>query len=143
MRKFALGRYAIRVVDRPIWMGIPGVSFQIRGRMITHGLAFAATGSQERNSEVLALACLRQLHLRSFWDVGANIGYYSWLLKSATPDLNVVLFEAFPPNADLIRATLSRHEFTSVSLVDAGASNSQGEEFYAQTPKLAQLPRSS
>ncbi len=96
MRKFALGRYAIRVVDRPIWMGIPGVSFQIRGRMITHGLAFAATGSQERNSEVLALACLRQLHLRSFWDVGANIGYYSWLLKSATPDLNVVLFEHFP-----------------------------------------------
>src|SRR5271168_4752232 len=82
-RKFALGRYVIRLVDRPIWMSIPEVHFKIRGRLITHGLAFAATGSQERNPEALALTCVRQLRPRSFWDVGANIGYYSWLLKSA------------------------------------------------------------
>jgi FkbM family methyltransferase len=94
--------------------------------MVTHGLAFAAVGSQEKNAEALALACVTQLGLRSFWDVGANIGYYSWLLGSAAPDLEIVLFEAFQPNIDLIRTTLSRNRFPRTTLVAAGASDHAG-----------------
>ena len=125
-RKSALGRHAIHLVDRPIWMRLPGVHFKVRGRMITHGLAFAAVGSQEKDAEALALACIRHLRLRSFWDVGANMGYYSWLLGSAAPHLEIVLLEAFPPNADLIRATINRNKFSNITLVAAGASDHSG-----------------
>jgi FkbM family methyltransferase len=126
LRKLPLARATIRLLDRPVWMRVPGVSFKVRGRLITHGLAFAATGSQETNPEALALSCLHHLNLRSFWDVGANIGHYSWLLKSAAPELEVVLFEPLPANTMLIRATLKRCALPGKALVAAGASDRSG-----------------
>jgi len=126
LRKSALGRNAIRFVDCPVMLSVPGIRFKVCGRLITHGLAFAATGSQEQGSEALALTCIRQLELRSFWDVGANIGHYTWLLKSASPDLEAVLFEPFPANIALIRKTLKVHGFADVTLITAGASKHSG-----------------
>lgn len=126
-RKSTTGRFAIRMVDLPFWLSIPDVKFRVRGRLVTHGLAFAAIGSQEPGSEALALACIDRLKLESFWDVGANIGYYTWLLKSASPGLRAVLFEASPANAELVRATLERNRLADVELIAAGASDRQGE----------------
>jgi FkbM family methyltransferase len=126
-RRSPLGRSCIRLFDFPVWLSEPQVNFKIRGKLITHGLAFAATGFQEPGSEALALACMQKLDLHSFWDVGANIGHYTWLLKSASPKLEVVLFEALPENARLIDATLKRHNFEDVALVVAGASDHSGE----------------
>ena len=77
------------------------ISFKVRGRLVTHGLAFGAVGSQEPNSEAVTLACFAKLRLRSFWDIGANIGYYTWLVKSAAPDVEAILFEPFVPNLEL------------------------------------------
>ena len=127
LRKSSLGRTAIRLLDSPVWISIPRVTFKVRGRRITHGLAFAATGSQEPIDELLAIACVQRLGLRSFWDVGANIGFYSWLLKSVAPDLEIVLFEPLPANIAMIRETLRGCSFADVSLVAAGASDRSGE----------------
>ena len=126
IRKSGAGRSAIRLIDRPVWLSVPGVAFKVRGRLVSHGLAFAAVGSQEPGSEALALTCLAQLKPESFWDVGANIGHYTWLLKSASPTLRAVLFEASAPNAELVRATLQRNQFSDVALIAAGASDCAG-----------------
>jgi FkbM family methyltransferase len=128
-RKSAAGRFAIRLVDVPVWLSVPGVTFKVRGRLVTHGLAFAAIGSQEPGSEALALSCVDHLKLESFWDVGANIGHYTWLLKSAAPHLRAVLFEASPPNADLARATLQRNHLSGVELIAAGAGDCNGKGY--------------
>ena len=128
-RKSAAGRFVIRLVDLPVWLSIPDVSFKVRGRLVTHGLAFAAIGSQEPGSEALALACIDRLKLQSFWDVGANIGYYTWLLKSASPGLRAVLIEASPANAELVRSTLRRNQLPDVELIAAGASDCQGDGY--------------
>jgi FkbM family methyltransferase len=128
-RKSAVGRFVIRLVDLPVWLSIPDVSFKVRGRLVTHGLAFAAIGSQEPGSEALALVCIDRLKLESFWDVGANIGYYTWLLKSASMRLRAVMFEASPANAELIRTTLKRNRLPDVELIAAGASDCKGEGY--------------
>ena len=73
-RKNPLERFAIRILDRPAWLSVEGVTFKMRGRILTHGLAFGITGSQEKTSEAVMTACIRHLPLRSFWDVGANVG---------------------------------------------------------------------
>jgi FkbM family methyltransferase len=125
-RKSPIGRFAIRLADRPIWISEQGVNFKVRGRLITHGLAFAIIGSQERNPEALAKACMRTLQLRSFWDVGANIGHYSWLMKTTKTDLKLVLIEPLPENATLIRSTLARNRFPNATLLVAGASQHSG-----------------
>jgi FkbM family methyltransferase len=119
----------IRLIDLPVWLSVLDVGFKVRGRLVTHGLVFAAIGSQEPGSKALALACVERLNLESFWDVGANIGYYTWLLKSASPTLRAVLFEASPANARLVRTTLNRHKLHDVELVAAGVSERQGEGY--------------
>ena len=127
LRKFALGRWLIRLADRRVWLSIPGVGFKVRGRLVTHGLAYSAAGSNEPVAEALALACVHCLQLKSFWDVGANIGFYTWLLKSASPTLRGVLIEASPSNADLVRETLKRNRFSDLELIAAGASDANGQ----------------
>lgn len=134
MRKSAFGRSAIRLVDKPVWLSVPGISFKVRGRLVTHGLAFAATGSQEQGSEALATTCVDRLKLESFWDVGANIGHYTWLLKSASPALHAVLFEAFPANAELVEKTLHRNQLPDVELIAAGASDARGYGYLRVDP---------
>jgi FkbM family methyltransferase len=128
-RKSAAGRFAIRLLDLPVWLSVPGVTFKVRGRLVTHGLAVAAIGSQEPGSEALALTCVEHLKLESFWDVGANIGHYTWLLKSAAPQLRAVLFEASPQNAELVRATLERNQLPAVELIAAGAGDCNGNGY--------------
>jgi hypothetical protein len=126
----------IRLVDLPVWLSVLDVGFKVRGRLVTHGLVFAAIGSQEPGSKALALACVERLKLESFWDVGANIGYYTWLLKSASPALRAVLFEAAPANAHLVRTTLNRNKLLDVELIAAGAADCQGEG-YSRVDSLA------
>jgi len=62
-RKSSLGRFVIRLVDRPVWLSVADVTFKVRGRWLTHNLGFAWVGSQETNAEALARACMRQLKL--------------------------------------------------------------------------------
>jgi FkbM family methyltransferase len=121
------GRSAVRVLDAPVWLSIPSISFKVRGRLVTHGFAFAAVGWQEPNPEALTLACFARLGLRSFWDVGANIGYYTWLVKSAAPNVEAILFEPFVPNLELIRATIQRAALTGVDVVAAAVSDRCGQ----------------
>ena len=119
----------IRLIDLPVWFSVRDVRFKVRGRLITHGLVLAAVGSQEPASKALALACIDRLKLESFWDVGANIGYYTWLLKSTSPGLRAVLFEASPANAELVRTTLKRNRLPEVELIAAGVSDCEGEGY--------------
>ena len=45
--------------------------------------------------EVLAIFRLiqEQIGIWSFWDVGANMDYYSWLIKNIQPKAKVRMFE--------------------------------------------------
>jgi FkbM family methyltransferase len=85
------------------------------------------SGSMETSPEALVRACISNLALRSFWDVGANVGHYSWLMKSAVPNIELVLIEPLPENAALIRETMARHRFSDTTLIVAGASDSLGQ----------------
>ncbi|HEV2464307.1 MAG TPA: FkbM family methyltransferase [Acidobacteriaceae bacterium] len=116
----------LRAADTPTWLSIPSVDFPVRGQRITHGLSYAIIGSQERNPASLALACLRLLKFRTFWDIGANFGYYSWLMKSANADLEIMMVEPLPANASLIRETIIRNCFRDVDLTEAAASDAPG-----------------
>jgi FkbM family methyltransferase len=126
-RKSRMGRLLIRAADRPAWIDLPSVRFRVRGLRMSHGLSYGFMGVAERNPRKLALTCLDQFKFRSFWDVGANFGYYSWLLKSVDPGLKTVLVEPVPKNAALIRVTIERNGFADAFLVEAGASKQQGE----------------
>jgi FkbM family methyltransferase len=126
LRKNGITRRILQFADREVWLTLPRVDFKVRGRLISHGIPFAMGDNPERKPVALALACVSNLEIRSFWDVGANIGYYTWLLCSASPSLSAVLFEPLPDNASLIECTLTR-VVLEASLVVAAASEQDGQ----------------
>ena len=62
-----------------------------------------------------------------FWDVGANLGYYSWILLAANDSLSVRLFEPDPTNQKLIDKTIRRNHITKAALDRRAISDSIGE----------------
>lgn len=126
-RKCRLSRLLIRAADRRAWISLPLIDFPVRGLVLTHKIAYGLNGPQERVPQRLALASLRHFKFRTFWDVGANFGYYSWLLKSAAPELEVNMVEPLPANISLIRATIERNALSKVTLIEAAAGECHGE----------------
>lgn len=123
-RRSKVGRLAMRAIDRPAWVSLPDVTFKVRGQLLSHGVTYGA-GVQVEQS--IVLECAKRFGFKSMWDVGANFGYYSWLLKSVAPDLRITLVEPLPMNAEMIRRTIIRNNFADVELVEAAASDHFGE----------------
>jgi FkbM family methyltransferase len=141
-RKSAFGRMVIRLLNQPAWLTVQGVNFKVRGRLLTHGLAFAVIGSQEENPEALITACMRHLRLRSFRDVGANIGHYTLLMKTVDPQIETVLIEPLPTNQALIRDTLKRNTLQKTTLIPAAVSDGSGDGIINADSMAGQRPAS-
>ena len=61
-----------------------------------------------------------------FWDVGANIGFFSWLVRSVRPEAERVLFEPDALNASLLRPTVSANSLDRVTVREIALSNTSG-----------------
>jgi FkbM family methyltransferase len=68
--------------------------------------------------------------IRSFWDVGANIGYYSWLVKSLKPGCALRLFEPEPENIVLIRQTIERANLLATTVRQVAVSDHHDQKFF-------------
>lgn len=82
----------------------------------------------------LFLALNKTFILHSFWDVGANIGYYSWLMITHNHNLDIVLFEPDPDNICLIKQTIKNNKISRAYLVEAAASDRNSQEDFALDP---------
>ena len=67
------------------------------------------------------------LEPKVFWDVGANLGFYSWALLAKNEFLTAKLFEPDPENQRLIQKTIRRNGFTTAELDSRALSDSIGE----------------
>ncbi|HXV24520.1 MAG TPA: FkbM family methyltransferase [Alphaproteobacteria bacterium] len=54
------------------------------------------------------VSAVRAAPIRRLWDVGANMGWYSWVFLSHVVDGQAVLLEPDPANLDLLRRTARR-----------------------------------
>ena len=67
----------------------------------------------------------------SFWDVGANIGFYSWLSQSLQPSVPVEAFEPDTRNAALMRMTMDRARIEGVTLHPIALGDQMGTAQFA------------
>ncbi|MBX9879513.1 MAG: FkbM family methyltransferase [Candidatus Obscuribacterales bacterium] len=82
-------------------------------------------GSDLFEPSIVALchAVFKVARPKVFWDIGANIGYYSWLLLSKDETIKSYLFEPDPSNADCIRKTIKRAKLSNATLFQVAASD--------------------
>jgi FkbM family methyltransferase len=112
--------------DIPIWTRLDGIAWPVRIRAVRHASYVFGSAAPEREIAALAAAVVDVFGVSRFCDVGANFGYYAWLLKSRAPDLAVDLVEPELENLALIDATLARTPLSGVSVHRVAASDISG-----------------
>jgi FkbM family methyltransferase len=80
-----------------------------------------------------------------FFDVGANVGFFSCFAANQIFDGHVIAFEPFPPNLEQLRRNLRRNDHENVDIKPVALSDSTGKtqltapddgEVGGQTPSL-------
>lgn len=70
-------------------------------------------------------------YLRSrmtFLDLGANVGFYTFLARSIIGEKGrVFAFEPYPRNAELVKASIRENNYNNVTLVEAAVSDKDGK----------------
>lgn len=62
-----------------------------------------------------------------FWDIGANVGWFTWLVNARTSLTHAVLFEPFPLNEGLLGQTIAKNGFTHMRVVRSAVADRVGE----------------
>jgi FkbM family methyltransferase len=83
--------------------------------------------------EIVALFCAIDdlFQPTVFWDVGANNGYYGWLLKSRHRSMSIVMVEPDPDNAAMLRDTITRRAIPGITVLQAAVSDQPGSGLFA------------
>jgi FkbM family methyltransferase len=63
----------------------------------------------------------------AFWDVGANLGYYSWLVHAQASPRQVLLIEPLPENLRLLRRTVRRNRLPGVAIAPCAVADAAGQ----------------
>jgi FkbM family methyltransferase len=165
LRRLRVFRRIARAVDRPVWAKLYGVPHPVRVYLLRNGSYLLNRRSPEPHVAALMLAILRTRKTAYFWDVGAHIGYYSWLVASASPETKVLAIEpdptncamlresrAYAPQVDILDVAVSRVDGTATFLADdvsgaTGTLECQRETFnlrnYRETSRLLIVPTRS
>jgi FkbM family methyltransferase len=132
LRRHAFSRRVLSVIDVPIWAKLPGVDWKVRVRFVRHASVFMLPGGVEPGILALFRTIQNQIGIRSFWDVGTNIGYYSWLTKSIEPKAKVRMFEPEADNVTLICETLRRTSLREIVVRDVAVSDTFGQQCFVR-----------
>tara|TARA_B100000674_G_C37731744_1_gene864637 strand:+ start:71 stop:913 length:843 start_codon:yes stop_codon:yes gene_type:complete len=104
--------------------------FPIALRPITHASIRWRRGRIEGRITSLFKALLRTLekleNQGSFYDVGANVGLYSWIAKSLNPTRKVLAFEPDPQNSELLERTRTHSDIQGMEVHQVALSCEKG-----------------
>jgi len=124
MRRLSAFRQFARAMDREVWAHLYGVPHPVRLYALRNGSYLVNRRSPEPRLTALVLAIMKTATPRHFWDVGAHIGYYSWLVAAASRDTDIVAIEPDPINLSVLQKT--RTYSPRVAILDVGVSESDG-----------------
>ena len=72
---------------------------------------------------------------QTFFDIGANIGFYSLLARSVVgPNGMVCSFEASKENSDLIKMSIKKNAFDNINVINSAISDAVGEGYLYVSP---------
>jgi len=112
--------------DIVLYRHLAELQIRVALRAVTHLSWILGSELFEPQIRGLFARLLRSFDVKVFWDVGANIGYYSWLVKHHSPNTSVVLFEPDPMLCNLIERTINRNAITDATLVQRAVSSQTG-----------------
>ena len=131
IRKTGFFRYLLKSrLNKPRLCNI-GFDHKVALRPLTHASIRWNRNSLEPNIRKLICEVGRKLDLQNnkgwFFDVGANVGLYSWLIRKTCPNRKILAFEPDPKNFELLKTTIKSGGLENLEL-SPHALNNQSEE---------------
>ncbi len=105
-------------------------------RPLAHGSLMAGATGFEQSTYETFVTLLRALpdHGEAFWDVGANIGQFTWLCGSTRPDFEIVSFEPDRKNLACLRRTSQRWRLPHHIIVPCAVAEKTGHAAFFSDP---------
>ncbi len=129
LRKSFLFRAISRRFDPLIRWHSPLLSRSIYLRLISNASLIADPKHQEdsiRQTFIAILAALPEATGGVFWDIGANIGLYTWSCADVRPDFHIVSFEPDAKNLQCLRRTSVAWNLVAHDIVPRAVSDQVG-----------------
>jgi FkbM family methyltransferase len=133
LRKSSLFRVITRRLDPVIRWRSPLLSRPIYLRLISNASLIADPKRQEDSIRQTFIAILTALPHSTggvFWDIGANIGLYSWCCANARPDFHIVSFEPDAKNVECLRRTSAAWNLTAHDIVPRAVAEQVGRTIF-------------
>lgn len=128
MRAFPPVRWIRKRIDRPWVIRIDGVPHPVAVRLGRNLGTVLSSGLAEEHEERDLLICLARANsCKTFWDVGANYGLFTFCLRAGLPDVRIEAFEPDPDYVALLQRTLGLSGPDRVQVHPIALSDSQGK----------------
>ena len=120
-------RWLLARIDRPWMTRIDGIPHPVAVRLGRNlGTVLSRGVAEESEERELLIGLARANGSRSYWDVGANYGLFTFALRAADPMLRIEAFEPDPDCLALLQRTLKDHGPDRVRLHGLALSGSEG-----------------
>ena len=127
LRKSSLFRRFQNRVDRTVYTRLPDTGLNVAVRFLRDASLIANPALFEPEVRTAFALVLQSLNPAAFWDVGANIGFYTWLVRRHPSIRQVVMFEPDPTNFSLIGETIRKNAISDVRALNVALSDHTGE----------------
>ena len=113
-----------------------GYSHQVALRPFTHASIRWRKTQSEPGIDKLVTKISKELDSQKdpgwFFDVGANVGLYSWEVRKVSPHRKILAFEPDPQNIKLLEKTLSEPDLQNIEVCRCALSNKVSEVSFFQ-----------
>ncbi|MBU2652631.1 MAG: FkbM family methyltransferase [Bacteroidetes bacterium] len=125
LRSSRLAGWLVRLADFPVKAYLAGIGFGVYVSMSKNSRMLIRDDFEGDERRRFA-ALIRKLQPKIFFDIGANFGLYSWIVKSVCPDCVVVCLEPDASNIRLMRKTIEENAIDKIFVVQKAVAGSEG-----------------
>jgi FkbM family methyltransferase len=127
LRRSALFRHFQNRFDFTVDVPVPGTGVRVALKLLRDASWITRAASLEPEIRAAFSLALETFRPAVFWDVGANIGFYSWLVRQHAGIERVIMFEPDPTNFSLLERTIRRNRITNCTALNVALADRSGE----------------
>jgi FkbM family methyltransferase len=129
-RQFPVYRRFQNRFDCTVYTQIPETNIKVAVKLLRDGSWIINPAVLELEIRAAFALVLDLLKPAVFWDVGANIGFYSWFVRQRSSVRQVVMFEPDPTNYGLIMRTIQRNAISDCTALNIALADCDGDSTF-------------
>jgi FkbM family methyltransferase len=127
LRQLSAFRRFQRRWDWSVYTRIPETDIRVAVKLLRDASWIFSPANVEPEIRMAFALVLDLLKPATFWDIGANIGFYSWFVRRRPSVRQIVMFEPDPTNFALITRTITKNAISDCQAMNVALADQPGE----------------